>query len=824
MEKKNALRCEHCGFDLASLVLRIPVTVSMAEHESLICPACSGGLRIKEVLEDAGVIQRDGRFSRWAQGGDVSRVVVGRCTLLLEDVVPLDKRSICFPAIPRIVTREQAEPLGLIPIRPEYMDLLEEVLEKPVVQGGRCKLVVRLRGLGKTPMEHPVVDAPGGSVDGLRLSLWPRVPHEEWKFFLLGAWLSDADDVLRNTELCVTPVYTHSTPDSTPRGFALSADEHRCMRQCLGRPDYVALSLEGGGRQKAGGCIAVEQADRSLSTETGQIAIGIDFGTSNTYLAYGVNLNLAAGGVDNAKRIPWQDLDMVLVDGAPRFSGREAPDSWPPVSGFHPAESAFPSSLLTVQPAARCNPDAGQWLLGEDYGLVSISDQTQQLGYDEGRHLVTNLKWDPRTSGGQLPNQEARHRYLEYLLLCAMANLMAEPDVHGRLVEVKWSYPGVFEREDRLEKHEEAFQQVCETLSEWTGCDVSAGARGLDEAAAASVGTQAPRATDVLYVDVGGGTVDVLFSRYEPPRKECTVPIYALSSFRFAGDDYVNMLVKGKLLTQGLKPEGFLRRVRSTARLDQRFAKFVFPVNRLTAASSRSRNFFMYLVEFMARLIAARMLDGSEVVPDGEKYQVSVNLLGNGWNFVGLLSRTPHKWVELQLKERVETLCAHEAGKAPEHCAFRRGVAVDIQCERNERVLPKQAVAFGLLANEEQNRKPEVVSTGIVGVTTRVARVDYPWYLPVTDGYDPSDARLAGVGMLDDSSVPVWEAELDPGFDPKLPTMFELDEDLKQCYNGLYGEIMPRGGDTWFYRNVLEVVLEQVVRPRVHNLSKGVIR
>ena len=820
------LWCPHCGLHLSRLPVTVQVSVGTVEHGGLFCPACTGLVPLQDTMIHAGIFVRAGRLYRWGGGRDAAWLRVGELLLRFQQVESLDLRQVCFPAVPRLLLEGGQVCRDLLPIRPEFADLVDGVEGAPVISGDAYRVTMRLRGqAAPVVVERPLVPGPDAPVGGLRVSLWPRVPYAQWRLFLLGAWWQ-GEGRLGSAQLHIAPVYAHGeAPPVVP--LHIHDGQRSAIRRLLGRPSHVALTLRVDERLEAGGCLPVEPARQSLEPVTGRLVLGVDFGTSNSYLAYKVADDDDLLAADAIRPVPWADRDLVLLAGAPRHGGSEAPDIWPPLQGFHPARSTFPSVLLTRRPAASLDPDADGWVLGQDFGLLAVGAELPEPGYPQRDHLVTHLKWGARTPAGPLPSQAARQRYLEALLLLALANLMAEERVHAREVRVRWSYPAVFEHRNRLESQQQAFHAACERLQRWTGVAVHA-VRGSNEAMVASYGTTHQEATDVLYVDVGGATADVLFARYLPGSitqaghlgiGEAVLPIHALSSFRFAGEDYTRMLQRGGFLDPAYEGDAFVRAVRVTPRLDQEFAKRCFAASRRNPAHSRSTMFYMYLVEYMARLIAARLLDGSELRPEGDTYVVSVSLLGNGWGFLGLTANRPHGFIQGQLEERVRALCQAEASDAPEGCAFRRGLPFTIRCERSDDVLPKQVVAHGLLQEDAQERKSRLVSLGILGLSTRV-RQRYPWYLPLLPCFDPQDPRLAGYRDLSSAPRPQWLPQDDPGFAPNLPTLHDVDPGLRRSYERLIREAMPVSPNDWFGRNALEVVLEYVIRPNLHRISR----
>ncbi|MCB9762456.1 MAG: hypothetical protein H6739_21845 [Alphaproteobacteria bacterium] len=810
------LGCARCGFELSQLPATVEVGRDFPQQLWLYCPCCRADVEVGPALEAAGVFVHEGRLCRWSSGGRPELVRLGRLTLRLPDVQVLTLDSVCFPAVPRLLDAEGQPRLPDLPVRPAYTALVDAIEVPASESDGRYKVTVRFKGLSRPEtLDRPFRTGRTESLRGLRLALWPNVSLAEWRFYLVGAWLDDPGQ-LAGGRLEVTAVADGRVVTLGGREGVVDAGNPWTIRQLDGRPAWVGLRLDLGGRMEAGGCFAVPKPAATVAASRESVLLGVDFGTSNTYVAWRRD-----DPTDPPRAIPMRDLDLVLVDGRGRPTGEKHPDTWPPARGGDPGGSTLPSILVTARPAA--SGGHGDWQLGEDVGLVSFDEQVRELAYPEEDFLVSDLKWGPRTSAGPLPDGRARRSFLEMLLLTALANLVAEDTVHPRSAIVRWSFPAVFEREterDRLDEQRADFAQAAASLTPWTGLSVTA-EQGADEARAASVGGTGQDADDLLCVDMGGGTVDVLFHEWVP-YGDRAVPVHALSSFRFAGHDYVNMLVEGRFLNAEIGRERFLREVRVQKRLGSRFTAWAFDPRRQQAALKRSVMFFRYLMEYMARMIAARMLDASGA--GGEAgYTVSVQLFGNGWGFLNIVDPDHHYYIRTWLQDRVVALCQAEALTAPQGCAFLEGRALTIECEPRQDTHPKEVVAHGLLRVSAIERKlarnSAEAAHGILGISTAVQGRRYPWWLPLVDRHEWVLPRAPDYPRLRPGERALWRPEDDPGFDPELPTLHDVDEGLKSSYSLLYARVMPDHRE-WFKRSVLEVVLEDVIRPALPGIAK----
>jgi hypothetical protein len=795
------VNCNACGCAVDKLPLTVDFRQRATLPDALSCPACGGVVALEALFERQGVCFRGAGAQRtiwrWTgkTQGPADQVRSGRLTILLPHVSVLDPRRVAFNAVARIIDRNGNEVLPDHPVRPEFVDLLVTYQRLPSTPGRyRCKL--QLRGYGEHIADVPVQ----GDVEHLRVALWPKVALKGWKLFLLGGWADGLGEKVR----------IDAVGCDTRGPIALGPDQSRGVRQLDGRPSFVCVSI---GRDNAnadvGGCFAVPEPRENIATD--KLKLAIDFGTSNTYLAAQTDVEGAP-----VREIPWVDLDLVLIDGAPRPDAVNRPETWPPVHGFDPMRSTFPSSLLTDRPAGSLPPDANGWRLGEDFG---VTPPLGEMTWQEGEHLVSDLKWGPRTAIGPLPDSAARTRYLETLLLLALANLVYAPDVHFRSVDVLWSYPLVFDRSGghRLRDQAEAFERAAAQVSRWTGLSVHV-LRGMDEANAATVGNIGGEADDVLIVDVGGGTADVAFVT-NPPRTAETRRRHLISSFRFAGHDFIEMLQAGRFLSSQITREQFLRRIRTHGRLNPSLARTFFG-NTSPLAQQRTQMFFDYLVEYMARAITARLLDGS--LRDTRRpriYRVSALLLGNAWEFLGLARESIHDAVAARIEGRVEDLV--KAEKAVNPTLVLPVDQVTITCRPTEAQHPKQVVAHGLL-NGHQGNVEKGDRRGNLGVGVRVQGVTFPWHTPVVGGeWFRSDDRLARYGRMAAGGHVEFVTEDDPGFG-RLPAPWEADEGLTRTYHKLVEAVLPANAD-WFERSSLEVALEEVIRPRLHALAHKVV-
>lgn len=797
--------CE-CGLDLERVRGVVDLAQEATLKESLTCPACGQAVAIGDRWAAAGVLTRQTeggiQICRWRAlaGSSPTEIRWGALTVKLPALTVLDPLRVCFSAVPRFQDRNGKEVVPDHPVRPEYLDLLVEGVAWTRLQAppGRYKVKLQFKAMSAEHVaDLPVKDGPGGAIAGLRVAVWPDVDLPSWKTYLVGAWIADAKP-LGNAQVHVVPV------GGQGKGMALGAGALRGVRLLEGRPSVVAVSIgpsavEGAQRvaHDTGGCFRVRPvAPSGPPPPAVAFQMGMDFGTSNTYVT-------VCDPQGKTRPLTWKSLDLSLIDGPIPDRGA-CPETWPLEGGFGEKRCTYPSAIMTAAPTADGNLNAEHWRLGEDFGLAAaISDAK----FPEVDHLVTDLKWGPRYSKGLLENFAARTRYLESLLLLTVANLVKDKSMQFGSLQLKWSYPLVFERDGggMLKSQEAAFQQAVRTVNAATGVRMEV-TQGTDEATAASQAVQPPSsADDMLLVDVGGGTVDVAYLE----KSTGTRRIHALSSYKFAGNDVLEMLKKKAFLQ--VTPEQFLGRIRNIGTLQNAHAQDLFGAN-VTFARTRIQVFFQYLIEHMARLIVARLLDGTPLKAKEEGiYQVSILALGNAWQFLGLTPGGVHVTIKNAVNSRVGELLQAEASRGLQAPV----PTVVVDCVPSQ-LHPKEVVAHGLLASDgaqvaNQNRG------GCLGLATRVGQVHFPWFTPVLADADwSSDPRRGQFPTPSSGAYVRWRAADDPGF-AKLESPLEIDGDLQQNHDAVEQEVF--AGQSWFVKSAYESALELVIRPRLHTLT-----
>jgi hypothetical protein len=265
---------------------------------------------------------------------------------------------------------------------------------------------------------------------------------------------------------------------------------------------------------------------------------------------------------------------------------------------------------------------------------------------------------------------------------------------------------------------------------------------------------------------------------------------------------------------------------------------------RLERVHAKTFYFYGYLLEFLARLLAAHIISGEwteKLSPEEKKqilglgYEVELYPLGNGWGFGQLFD---FEYARFSFASDLATqtnriLAEAETQEEANRSNNSNGDASGDSSQPLPRVLvrvpdgfgegdPKEAVVFGLLkAKTEYRRRAEVnwQYRTIVGYTTRVGLTRVvPWYLPVDDNAQLlEDGKVAdGEGELPNASL-VCPPDQWPSFYNKLISPHELDPGLNRTSNEI--QTCLRMSSKWFHQSPFHVILEKLIKPKLKELG-----
>ncbi|MEM4202749.1 MAG: hypothetical protein QXS54_01635 [Candidatus Methanomethylicaceae archaeon] len=785
------MNCNYCNFNFEQLKMRLTIDHQRVRENRLplYCPAC--GTQVDLDLQAHRIFTHEGRFYVWEPRHQIS---IGELILSIpgERMRTLSVEAICYRRIAVFRQLDGRISIPRWPIKKEYLHLIDIGWEaSPEVIDNVYQAELSVRGYGRHFVRLPI-----RIYEGAHLVLWPNVRYRPWKRYFLR-FKADAQNRIWIYARCRegedwVPVEKFAADQST---------RYACLDS---RPEYIAIECEG----DEGGIWVIEPADQEYPDVTRYLAV--DFGTSNTFIA--------VSQAEGARPLPVRDCNLYIIRGLELPTVVDFADTWPPHRGFGRDGAIFSSEILTREILNRvraCARDIPQWKPVEDYGIPGAG---VEIRYREDEHIIAGFKWREMIRDDILRQyaEDIRERYLEFLLLFALAQLAVGEGI-GKTVTVYFSYPLAFSDAER-ESFNEALQAVAHRISEWTGIQEINGRvtceLRVDEARAAAMTGGTPSADYVaaLYVDIGGGSTDIALARIKHGQQ--TQSYIYVTSFKYAGDGLVQAL-EGRFLNVNVNQ--FQRQVRERGIEGMRRIGNVFQHERII--ERKTNYFYSYLLEFIARLLAAHIVTGewSEGLDEVERnfvqengYWVAFYPLGMGWGFGHFIDGLYTNGIfPEQLQSRVDEILRNH---------FHRDDYVP-RVRITGQLLPgnpKSFVAFGLLARmDQQGQQDEQRYRSILGWTVRVGmNWTAEWFLPAVNPVGGERHRRLPAGQID---CP----ERDPTgltFPRHLPSPHDLDRGLNQTRQYLNDCRGGGSGAEWFRKSPFEVLMEKLFQPKLRDL------
>jgi hypothetical protein len=844
--------CTQCKFDFGQLHLTIQAREILRDKKglegdsvTLYCPACQRDNKLD--LKHFGIFSWKDKLYRWRSAATTgNQIQIGQKLILEipeERIAIISTEEVCYEAVPVFRQLDGTLLPPRWPVKKEYLDLIESASQPEIIQDSyHIELV--LKGIGKVEKtkwdlvpvraEKPALGE-NAVFTGIHLAMWPDVPYQAWKRYLLRFGCVEAQRENLYHPARAVNLYAWASKelgvaqaDWLPIN-ALGSDQSTRFACVESRPQYVALEFESKNKQKGlcGGVWEVPAAPIEKYPENIVTTIAVDFGTSNTCVAV---------GRDNEKGfVKIEPCERFLIHGSNLPETLSFADPWPPRQGFGKSKALLPTELITREELDEIRTQAERiktWKPVVDYGIPSGG---RKVEYDEAKHILAEFKWDQRISDGVLRNyaKELQKRYIEFALTFALAQLAKNKKMIGAQVEARFSYPLAFEKQ-QYDDFKTVLQEVMDTVSQVTGLRVQLEdpRRMVDEARAAARSITLAGSNAFLYVDVGGGSSDVALEIFRESERRQRRYVY-IASFQYAGGALLDGLDGGRCLNTSLSTfRRLIREVGNVKELMQRGN--VFHPNKATPIENKTDYFYGYLLEFLARLLAAHIITGGwqDKLSEGEQaqvleqgYRIALYALGNGWGFGELFDPDYARSVfAKELTERTNEILGEAAKKEPEK-TFPRVIARVPRGfgERDDlgEYDPKRAVVFGLLegGHATDEKAEEWTFKTIVGCTTKVGATRVvPWYFPVTSlSARPLDGEVDPLLKGD----PLPQAALDcpqeewPSFHRKLPAPHELDHDLNRVRNDLSKCLANKN---WFVQSPFHVLLEKLIKPKLKEM------
>jgi hypothetical protein len=845
-----AFKCGHCGFNFEELDLIVRMETLLNEKGidgdrlRLYCPAC--GTENWLELKPFGILQSQNELFQWRSattrlkkpGAPVT--IGGSFALEIPDRVKiLSEKEICYPKIAVFRQLNLADSIPRWPVRPEYLKFIDTEKDyKPEIIHDEYHIQLPVKGLSE-PLEVrlPLVpvrqDRPAlgenAAFKGVHVVMWPKAHYKVWnRHFLRFGWSGEMDESPWNqSRQPRVYAYGKAALDSTKKEWiavdAVASDGQTLFGCVDSRPEWIAIEFKNTDRDEViGGGIWSVAAVAEDYPDISDTIISIDFGTSNTCVAVG-------GGGGDARFIPVDSCDDYLILGSKLPDTVTFADTWPPRQGFGKSKAVFPTEILSRQELDQVRLQASKikgWRPVVDYGIPTGG---AKVVFDEEKHILSDFKWDEMIRDGVLRElaPELQKRYIEFILLYALAQLANERRSIGKTISTKFSYPLAFEKPQR-ERFVEVIKAVTESVGKMTGLNLNLVLEKddslVDEARAAASSISPAGKKAFLYVDVGGGSSDIALEITRIGEKKQQYSEYAyIASIRYAGGALVEALDGGHCLLTSVS--GFRRLIREVGQVrDLTKRGNVFDPHRSGSTNAKTSYFYGYLMEFLARLLAAHVITDEyrkgmtqdEIAYVKEhKYSIALFALGNGWGFGHLFDP---EYAKANFAPDLTKRTNEILEEAKEKKGLESVPQVEVEVPDGFGISdPKAAVVFGLLKGGNQvgeRKEVEWDFRTIVGCTTTFGSTrSVPWYLPVSN----LSNRLPENNEELPLAMPDCPKEEWPEFNSKLMTPHEIDPGLNQIRSELTRCI--QSGHRWFVQSPLHVLMEKLIKPNLKRQS-----
>ncbi len=767
----------------------------MGGVRSLTCPLCRSSVVLR--VQEQGVLVRGSgaatSFARWSNSGAAEQGPVvqvgppGRFTLRFDTLGSIEPREVCYARVPAFLDESGKLVVPPVPVRPEYFDVVDvaalkdQLARGPIgeIIGTQYQVSLPLRGLPAPvtvvlQLHLPEEGAPSkeNAFREVNLRVWPNVQLSDWRYYLVGAASSGptGDALLSERRLRVW--VRAAADDEWLEVDQVQRQGTACSRVLGSRPAWVAIEFVDPARAEraaslAGGMFAVPEPTAMTSKEA-VVDMGLDFGTSNTCVALSGAMTKQQAGNELVPEVSETAWNLYLVRGGPESNAPAGPDLWPPPRGFGPMKDLFPSELLfgrNKRDTAAGLASIESWRFGRDFGIPAPGVTP---GYPEDEYSLGDFKWAEllrQRAPAYAPHTAAlQAHYISTVLMLSYVRAAIASGQAARTVNVIYSYPMAFTDTD-LQMLRAAAHLAQTLLRETTGLEWTVD-EGADESTAAARNAGDPGANILVYLDMGGGSSDIGVKQEVSNDEWKTV---FLTSVAYAGGDLLSAFV-GKADPSGATPNSCLagrttidvlrRRVReSTTAKEVLGDPTLFKATFSSVVERRTRHFYGYLLEYVARLLAAGFLDQRFqcVGPEGKKEAtIAFYFLGNGWRFSGVSGPGFETVLAQQIFDRMMELLKSERTE------YARGVRKIMPTpDRLRHVVgttragggvphPKAAVALGVLGGQSRGQAgASEPRSGILGWTTKVDGVEIPWFVRYQEGAMPSAPGGSGAAATD---------------------------------------------------------------------------
>lgn len=858
------LSCQTCQYEIATYraELSIPQDQGIRAAEEgavrLGCPACGSEAQVP--LASLGLVgtmiadQPGGgarrRLVRFGDGAAPPSIEVAANGLRLkfeEVLTQVTLKSICYPSVPLLHELSSAVPVvPHLPVRPEFMALVDlerqtKEVKPPEQPGANCAYKIALKGRPRIETMTVAVLRPEAPLKGISLEVWPRLDVKRWKRHFLRV-ACDPSTIQSLAAAKRTLSATFQSPDGCAK---LQRRDRNWLGTASDRPAWMGIQIDADGSSNAlaGGIWLIPQPTKEDYPAQESLHVAIDFGTSNTCIAY--SATDPEKKEEEHKVIDFEDLTLRLVTGAPSRI-LEAPSYWLPEGGYGKQGNILPTELTFYRPREELTPDvikAAQPIV--DFAIPSPG---YDVRFNEKEHLLAEFKWASGALGDA--SVTLQKQYLELSLLFGLAQMAHRGAVprDGKPIQLDFSYPLAFDEQARKGLLN-VFKDVGQRLSRALGDKVielpASPEMVVNESVAAARAGAGPKSVEeALFIDIGGGSADVALVQLDgdsPPGSDANPWRWDIvTSFKYAGSGFIGQLTKSHCLSQSCSLPVLRRKIRELGTVAPLLRDgAVIPPNMQGPVTNKTWRFYHHLLEFLARALAARILTGAYLKHRSNKprtqYSVALYSLGNGWGFGPWVNDDFPKIFAKRLSSRVEVIVGEYAKKPKDQLPpalqgtypYRTSekplitvTSTDLNDRQGQRIAAKEAVAKGLLSNKgtDAYSAPEARQSTLVGADLRIRDRGFtaPWYLPVSTAIDLPDGITepcpkSGIIELPRGDGIAWPIEHFTVPSEQHDMMSHVLADLGGC--------LPTGVARWLQKSPIEVLLESFWLPSLHKAN-----
>lgn len=421
------------------------------------------------------------------------------------------------------VLKQEEFALCLAPIKREFLEHFPQVFENlkgvsatPDLQRPKVEWTFPILGYEVRWLTSPVGQS---EMPNTRLAIWPPRVSEKWRLY--AAYGTGNKDASGRWHLI-------DEQGSQGNAIELGTDEYMSVLQRPGTANRPKAMLFTDNNDKERGVLFMSDFPEQ-AVDSGQQAaanLAVDFGTSNTCLAYKREARAEILKFKLSPEMLWGELPKVENPGF-------VPFKWAGSKGF------FPTILLSRRSATQLEelkPDEIQLehLFKVDIpGLHRDIEEGLAGGFkDWETHF--NMKWD---LGIQAP---WRSLFLGLTLLYAHAETFFNGAQGIKFSKYLFTFPLAFSDTDRQSFHDEAKKTISKIRQFCYGTDPASDVfqyeDKIDESTAIAKAARKPASASRLdvFVDVGGGTADIAVRNGERFLVLDSIKVAGNTFFRFA--------------------------------------------------------------------------------------------------------------------------------------------------------------------------------------------------------------------------------------------------------------------------------------------------